>query len=145
MAKKRTEALIQKQPYNDAGDDEFYEGNPNMGPHARFDGLYEDAKKRQERQAKLAEAILDNNCTFKPDTSATKSKNEVLIQKNNVNLGGEARQGQLLDMKLSKYRNNVYHARNQSETNAKPSSIMLFDPNTGQAYFKPRVGRPPKT
>ncbi len=22
---------------------------------------------------------------------------------------------------------------------------MLFDPSTGQAYFKPRVGRPPKT
>jgi trehalose-6-phosphatase len=62
-----------------------------MGPHSRFGGLYEDAKKRQERQAKLAEAILDNNCTFKPDTSATKNKNEVLIQKNNVNLGGEAR------------------------------------------------------
>ncbi len=48
MAKKRTEALIQKQPYNDAGDDEDqqYEGNPNMGPHGRFGGLYEDAKKR---------------------------------------------------------------------------------------------------
>jgi hypothetical protein len=82
MAKRRTEALIQKKPYNDAGDDEdqqYYEGNPNMGPHGRFGGLYEDAKKRLERHAKLAEAILDNNCTFKPDTSATKSKNEVLI------------------------------------------------------------------
>ena len=69
----------------------------------------------------MAEAILDNNCTFKPDTSATKSKNDALIQKNNVNLGGEARQQQMLDLKLSKYRNNVYHARNQSELNAKPS------------------------
>jgi hypothetical protein len=50
----------------------------------------------------------------------------------------------MLDLKLSKYRNIVYHARNQSDVNAKPSE-MLFDPNTGQAYFKPRVGRPPKT
>ena len=48
MAKKRTETLIQKKPYNDAGEDEEHcnEGNPNMGPHGRFGGLYEDAKKR---------------------------------------------------------------------------------------------------
>jgi hypothetical protein len=51
-----------------------------MGPQGRFGGLYEDAKKRVERQAKLAEAMLqDKQCTFKPDTSATKNKNEVLI------------------------------------------------------------------
>lgn len=89
QAKKKTESLIQRKPYNDAGVDDD-EGNPNMCP-GRFGGLYDDAKKRQERQAKLAEAILDNNCTFKPDTSATKSKNDVLIQKNGVNLNGEAR------------------------------------------------------
>ncbi len=50
----------------------------------------------------------------------------------------------MIDLKISKYRNNVYHARNQSELNAKPSSEILFDPNTGQQYFKPRVGRGPK-
>jgi hypothetical protein len=50
-----------------------------MGPIKRFDGLYEDAKKRLERQSRLAEAMLDNNCTFKPDTSASKTTNQVLI------------------------------------------------------------------
>ena len=78
IAKKKPE------PYNDAGGDEEIN-------QPRFSTLYEDAKKRQERQAKLAEAMLDNQCTFKPDTSATKQKNERLVQKNEVNLAGEAR------------------------------------------------------
>lgn len=82
-------------PYDDAGGDEELIQQP------RFSTLYEDAKKRQERQAKLAEAILDNHCTFKPDTSATKMRNEKLIQKNEINLAGEARANK-----------NVYHVRN---------------------------------
>jgi hypothetical protein len=55
IAKRRTEELLsERRTYEDAG-----EGD-EVGQMSRFSELYEDAKKRQDRQAKLAEAILDN-------------------------------------------------------------------------------------
>lgn len=119
IAKKTNRLANERRLYDHAGAED----------HSRFSELYEDAKKRKERQAKLAEAILDNHCTFKPDTSRTKHKNEQLAQetpaKNYFNNPGQQ----------------AYHARIKSQGQGKDA---LVDPQTGQPLFHPRIGRPPK-
>lgn len=103
IAKKTNRLAHERRMYDNAGAED----------HSRFSELYEDAKKRKERQAKLAEAILDTHCTFKPDTSRTKQRNDQLAQetpaKNYFNNPGQQ----------------AYHARVKSQ--GKDSGGM-FDP-----------------
>jgi hypothetical protein len=52
-------------------------GAPNSGINAngdsyridKFNTLYEDARRRQERQDKIYSACMEAECTFQPDTN----------------------------------------------------------------------------
>lgn len=41
----------------------------------KFSSLYEDAKRRKERQDKIYSACVESECTFQPDIQATKYYN----------------------------------------------------------------------
>jgi hypothetical protein len=46
--------------------------NSSKGKYAKFDSLYEDAQRRQERQEYIYSACIESECTFQPDTEKTK-------------------------------------------------------------------------
>jgi hypothetical protein len=70
IAKRQTDKLDGKRRlYNDAGEEQ----------PSRFSDLYQQAKKRQEQRG-AAVALRDENCTFQPDTSRTRQRNEELIR-----------------------------------------------------------------
>lgn len=54
----------------------------------KFETLYDDAKRRKERQDKIYSACLESECTFVPDTQATKYYNQRMENKdpNRTNL-----------------------------------------------------------
>ncbi len=41
--------------------------NSDRGSKSKFESLYEDAKRRNERQLNIYSACIDSECTFKPD------------------------------------------------------------------------------
>lgn len=40
--------------------------------YSKFDSLYQDARRRQERQEFIYSACIESECTFQPDTEKTK-------------------------------------------------------------------------
>lgn len=40
--------------------------------YSKFDSLYQDAQRRQERQEFIYSACIESECTFQPDTEKTK-------------------------------------------------------------------------
>ena len=52
------------------GNQDVYSQKPPMVN--KFNNLYEDAKRRKERQDKIYSACIESECTFHPDTSETR-------------------------------------------------------------------------
>jgi hypothetical protein len=110
--------------------------------YAKFDHLYQDAKRRQERQEFIYSACVEAECTFKPDTRQTQIYN---MKHSSINSAG----------KLVSNRADVYERLSQNLTtsfdrsklcleNSKNLTNDLFDPETGQQFFKPQIGRAPR-
>ena len=47
------------------------QGNRALSPNYKFDSLYNDARRRQDRQEFIYSACIESECTFKPDTAKT--------------------------------------------------------------------------
>ncbi|CAI2360937.1 unnamed protein product [Moneuplotes crassus] len=82
--------------------------------------LYEDAMKRVDRHNNVYSQCLDSECTFRPDIQRTRSNN----------ITSRYDKGNSSKRDLQKLQNESYR-RN-------------YDPETGQPYFVPKVGRPPR-
>ena len=54
---------------------EKYNGTEYRPGIDKFYNLYEDAKRRKERQEKIYSACMESECTFQPDTNLTKYYN----------------------------------------------------------------------
>lgn len=93
--------------YNDAGE----------GANSRFSELYEEAKRRVEVQ-KEVKNMQDEHCTFRPDTSRTRERNNELLSKD-------------------------YFNKPRGKSGSVPDGL-LYDAKTGQALFKPKICRPPR-
>eukprot|EP00347_Sterkiella_histriomuscorum_P010260 403376977 len=96
----------------------------------KFSNLYEDAKRRKERQDKIYSACVESECTFQPDTQATK------FYYNKVENRDPNRTA------LSGYSRGVSRDRSNKKQENKDSD--LFDQDSGQPFFKPKVGRGPR-
>ncbi|EAS01875.2 hypothetical protein TTHERM_00785820 (macronuclear) [Tetrahymena thermophila SB210] len=92
----------------------------------RYDLLYEDSKSKIERKIQRDKHLkIDQNCTFQPKIN-TFSK----ILMNDISFFE----------RLQRYSSKENHNSNQS--NGQQQGFI--DPYTGQEYFKPITGRPPK-
>ena len=102
--------------------------NSNLPPPVpnKFVNLYEDAQRRKERQDKIYSACMESECTFQPDTNQTK----YYYQK--------------LEIKDPGYQQKRSSSRDRSQKRNATFNNDLFDPESGQPFFKPKVGRGPK-
>eukprot|EP00354_Favella_ehrenbergii_P006196 CAMPEP_0170455192 /NCGR_PEP_ID=MMETSP0123-20130129/3223_1 /TAXON_ID=182087 /ORGANISM="Favella ehrenbergii, Strain Fehren 1" /LENGTH=123 /DNA_ID=CAMNT_0010718217 /DNA_START=2437 /DNA_END=2808 /DNA_ORIENTATION=- len=100
----------------------------------KFDSLYQDAVRRNERQMNIYSACVDSECTFQPDRSRTKyTKRRVSFDEEQPNQSRSA----FFD-RLSQGGLNTSRERSQMMmANSKTLSNDLYDPETGQALFKP--------
>ena len=105
--------------------------------YAKFDNLYQDACRRQERQNFIYNNCVEAECTFYPDTEKTKYHNYKLMSMKSDDQSG------VFD-RLSHRMNDSYDRSKLMMENSKGLTNELCDPETGQEYFKPRVGRGPR-
>lgn len=101
----------------------------------KFESLYQDAMRRNERQLNIYAACIDAECTFQPDIESNK------LNKRRLSSGSrEKRVFERLSQGLnsSRERSQMMMANSQTLTND------LYDPETGQQFFKPKVGRAPR-
>lgn len=87
-----------------------------------YELLYEEAKKRAVRKQKLNQSIQNEECSFKPKINKFKSLNTSSMDR-------------LLTNKKASF---IQKEKQKQEEAAK------LDPETGQAYFQPKVGRGPR-
>ena len=92
----------------------------------KFEFLFEDAKKRQDHQDKVTKMIADTECTFHPNINVSQQQHSSASSINNEKA-----------------------AKDRPATAAMVAEVAntvkeKIDPRTGQAYFKPKVGRPPR-
>ncbi len=90
-----------------------------MGEDSKFEFLFEDAKRRHNHQEKLRKIVSDAECTFHPNIWQSRQPGTFSTHRN--------KEGQ-----------------NQSPVAAPAVERGKIDPSTGQKYFTPKVGRPPK-
>lgn len=99
-----------------------------IGHGDKFADLFEDAKKRKERQDKIYSVCLDQECTFQPDIGINRYK-------------GPQRSGDKESFVHRLAQSNRSRERSLAEVNKRNDEN--FDPKTGQPFFKPKTGRPP--
>lgn len=103
--------------YNEFMGDEHSDIFSNRQPD-QFSQLYDDAMKRVERHRKIYSLCIDSDCTFKPDIGKTR-----------------------VDHVEPKY--NLHKNTLSEKSMIDKFNNENFDPETGQAYYKPKVGRSP--
>lgn len=91
----------------------------------KFMLLYDDAIKRKQRKDQIYSKCLDSECTFTPDIA----------------------KGQLYDSRISENVDFVERLtranKNRDRSRIKYIQEEKYDPETGQPYFHPKIGRPP--
>ena len=93
--------------------------------------------RRNERQMNIYSACLDAECTFQPDREKTK------FAKRRVTRDQEQDRSAIFD-RLSQGGLNSSRERSQLMlANSNNLTNDLYDPETGQQYFQPKVGRAP--
>ncbi len=94
----------------------------------KFEFLFEDAKRRQQHQSQLKGIVPDTECTFHPNIYQS--------QRHRSSVTGSEKFSRFLSVKhLSKER---------PPPAAVSEAAGHVDEKTGQAFFKPKIGRPPK-
>ncbi len=88
---------------------------------SKFEFLFEDAKRRHNCQQRMKEIVADTECTFHPNIQQSQAQRTSVSSR---------------------------HAGNSSFLGGKSRSVAPetaeVDPSTGQAFFRPKVGRAPK-
>ncbi|CDW91726.1 UNKNOWN [Stylonychia lemnae] len=149
IEQKRTELLLQEQSeclfrpmitkksakllserYNNNGESLTRNGH---GSKDKFSNLYEDARRRKERQDKIYSACVESECTFQPDTQVTKYYYQRMESKDPNKTG-------MSNFDRANSRDNSMR-KNKNNTTLNND---LFDPESGQPFFKPKVGRGPR-
>jgi hypothetical protein len=108
----------------------------------KFDSLYQDAQRRQERQEVIYDNCIEADCTFQPDTEKTKFYNYKMASISSSKMPG-GRAAVFDRLSQGARMNSSYDRSKLCLDNSKHLTNDLFDPETGQEYFKPRVGRGP--
>lgn len=91
--------------------------------------------RRNERQVNIYAACLDAECTFKPDIDSNKiGKRRFSSGSRDPKVFERLSQG----LNSSRERSQIMMAHSQTLSND------LYDPETGQEFFKPKIGRGPK-
>lgn len=95
------------------------ENQANLLLNNKFEFLFEDAKRRQSHHDKVVQVIPDAECTFHP--------NIIPSQQNHASIS-------------------TISERNPKNISPEKSKHLteVVDNKTGQPFFKPKVGRPPK-
>lgn len=115
----------------------FDSADSRKNKYAKFDNLYADACRRQERQNFIYNNCIEAECTFQPDTEKTKYVNYKLASMKSNGTSD-------VFERLSHRMNNSYDRSKLLMEHSKNLTNDLFDPETGQEYFKPKVGRAPR-
>ena len=105
---------------------------------SKFESLYLDAKKRNERKLNIYSACLEAECTFKPELIGYRHFNNSEGRKSNRVDRNELFERLSQGLSSSRERSQLLLANSQTLTND------LYDPETGQELFKPKVGRGPR-
>jgi len=91
----------------------------------KFEFLFEDAKRRQNQHEEFKNIVPDSECTFQPNIYMSQKNHQSINQTSDRNL----------------YAKSVSRVR---PITAHPENSEKIDKQTGQALFKPKVGRPPR-
>ena len=94
--------------------------NANALMNNKFEFLFEDAKRRKTHQERVNQVVLDNECTFRP----------------NIRLSQQQKRSSVANVSEKKTPSKSHIKRRPNPDN--------IDLSTGQALYKPKVGRPPK-
>ncbi len=97
----------------------------------KFSNLYEDALRKQDRQDKIYSACLETECTFQPDLSRTRYSSQGRAEDTNSTV-------------FNRLANTKSRENSLQRIEAQKAQEEMFDNNTGQPLFHPRVGRAPR-
>ena len=101
--------------------------------------MYQDAQRRQERQEFIYSACIESECTFQPDTEKTKYFNAQATSSLKNSSGAKH-----VFQRLSHRMNSSQDRKRMYMENSRSLNNELFDPETGQTLFQPKVGRGPR-
>lgn len=94
--------------------------------------------RRNERQLNIYAACLDAECTFQPDIDSNK------LGKRRFSSGSRDTKDKRIFERLSQGLNSSRERSQMMMANSQTLSNDLYDPETGQELFKPKIGRGPR-
>jgi len=101
-----------------------FDSAESRGRQGKFENLYNDACRRQERQTYIYNNCIEAECTFQPDTEKTKYYNYKVLSMKSEGCSD------VFD-RLSYRMNNSYDRSKLMMENSKNLTNELFDPETG--------------